>query len=783
MALLACLDFELPWCDFLEPPSFVNRYGELASADDSQRVVVATNMFAMRRMHTLLVLPNSKAEPYASVARMLDETAHRAGVSDTRRASHPCPVVLDPHDAAPRWLSMSLRVMVSQLLVRGGGAAIPNQELWVLDHLISFPLTPAPPVFRLPFEVSELGHVVGHFYQPRSQSRWAPAGLVTRPRVELTQAESNWFYARLSAFAFYAYCTQLPPYAVWGAMRLFFDRVETIVAQVRCRRRIRRRAQDRNIEIEAFKIRGVNPALFDAWNRWNEHMALYAHWFVALYQVMERSSTCNLAPVKALVNGVVVETIQEPFRELRVFMSDARDYWPAMYSCQAEFSSLEPLLVPLQRVSRHEATALLQTRLCRRDMTAFVDASLPDEDPNCGSVCYRVPDMLPSHMRATLAHLGFAPEDIASVVMAPYFNGGADAHTYDLFVRMHARHECAWQVASICDLPRAARPLLQRLGCAPRGCLVNRPSVLRVVQRAVLRLCCGPSVTESLDFNAELEYAPSPSLPPRVRAQVSPQRVWCYHRGTNRGPRVFLRRWHCGARPERASAHADWRFRRRHAAQRQQVEHRAGINDDHHRRRAAGPDVARAIPRHCARHRAASGHGAASARVRHVCVLEPHTRRRPRGVRPDPARSGRRCRRCGDEAGPRLPANGVGAWRGAGNDGRRANVDNDARDRDAKRDALRCLCTRGPDIGGGDAERRLAPDGRRPAPAARARITRAHMRSAVARAPCGDAFTGTVPGPVRAGVCVDAQLRERRRPGGGAPAWARRQDELAADQL
>jgi len=495
MALDACLDFELPGCKFLEPPCFVNRYGELATAtgDDTQRGAIATNLFAMRRMHALLALPNCKSEPYASIARLLDDTAHRAGVSETRRASHPCPIVLDPHDAAPRWLTMSLRVAVSQLLL-GTGVAIPKSETWVLEHLVAFPLTPAPPVFRLPYEVSDLTHVVGHFYWPRSQARWTPVGreqpLIFRPRVDLTQAESNWFYARLSAFAFYAYCTVLPPYAVWSALRLFFDRVETIVAQVRPSRcSAQACTQDRHIEFEAFKIQSANPPLFHAWKRWNDHMALYAHWFVALYQVMERSSTANLAPVKALVNGVVVETIHEPFSQLRTFMQDARDYWPAMYSCQTEFSTLEPRLVPLQRVSRHEATALLQTRLCRRDMTAFVNASLPDEDPNCGSVCYRVPDMLPSHMRATLAHLGFEPSDIASVVMAPYFNGGTESHTYDLFVRMHARHECAWQAASICDLPRAARPLLQRLGCAPRECLVDRPSVLRVLRRAVLRLC------------------------------------------------------------------------------------------------------------------------------------------------------------------------------------------------------------------------------------------------------------------------------------------------------
>lgn len=235
-------------------------------------------------------------------------------------------------------------------------------------------------------------------------------------------------------------------------------------------------------------MRSVNPVLFETWSRWNEQMSMYAHWFVALYQVMERCPTASLAPVKALVGGVVAETLQEPFRELRSFMRDARNYWPAMYSCQAEFSALVPHLVPVQRVSRHEATALLQARLCRRDMLAFMNPSMPDEDPNCGTACFRLPDMLPSHMRATLEHLGFEAEDIAGVVMAPYFNGGGDNHTYDLFVRMHARHECAWQVASICDLPGAARPLFQRLGCAPRECLHERPSVLRTIQRAVLRL-------------------------------------------------------------------------------------------------------------------------------------------------------------------------------------------------------------------------------------------------------------------------------------------------------
>jgi hypothetical protein len=216
-------------------------------------------------------------------------------------------------------------------------------------------------------------------------------------------------------------------------------------------------------------------------------MALYAHWFVAFFQVMERCSSSNLGTVKALVGGVVVEAIQEPFCQLRTFMCDAREYWPAMYSCQAEYSSLEPLLVPLQRISRHEVTTLLQSRLCRRDMSAFVNPSMPDEDIHCGSVCYRIPDMLPSHMRATLEYLGFEADDINSVVMAPYFNG-AETHTYDLFVRMHARHECAWQVASICDMPRAARPLLQRLGCLQRECLMNRPTVLHTIQRAALRL-------------------------------------------------------------------------------------------------------------------------------------------------------------------------------------------------------------------------------------------------------------------------------------------------------
>jgi hypothetical protein len=245
------LDFQLPGCDFIEPPCFVNRYGELGSTDDeSQRGVVATNLLAMRRMHALLVLPNSSAEPYASVVRLLDETAHRAGVSETRRASHPCPVALDPHDAAPRWLTLSLRVLVSQLMLQmhmsTSTGVIPKSELlWVLEHLVVFPLSPGPPVFRLPFEVSDLSNIVGHFYQPRPRSQWLQqphCPYVSRPRVELTQAESNWFYARLSAFAFYAYCTMLPPYAVWGALRLFFDRVETIVAQVRSGRRYCRRA-------------------------------------------------------------------------------------------------------------------------------------------------------------------------------------------------------------------------------------------------------------------------------------------------------------------------------------------------------------------------------------------------------------------------------------------------------------------------------------------------------------------------------------------------------------
>lgn len=247
MALAACIDFQLPGCDFLEPLAFVNRYGELAGVtagcDDSQqqqqpqqqRGVVATNLLAMRRMYALLVLPSCTVEPYASVARLLDETAHRAGVSDTRRPSHPCPVALNPYDATPRWLTLSLRVLVSQLLLLTTipeTPAIPKHELWVLDHLVAFPLTPAPPVFRLPFEVSDLNHIVGHFYQPRLRSQWQHGAVVMRPRPDLTQAESDWFYARLSAFAFYAYCTVLPPHAVWAALRLFFDRVETIVAQV-----------------------------------------------------------------------------------------------------------------------------------------------------------------------------------------------------------------------------------------------------------------------------------------------------------------------------------------------------------------------------------------------------------------------------------------------------------------------------------------------------------------------------------------------------------------------
>lgn len=263
--------------------------------------------------------------------------------------------------------------------------------------------------------------------------------------------------------------------------------------------------QDRYIEYDAYKIQSANPALYDAWARWNEQMALYAHWFIAFYQIMERCGSANLGPVKALVGGVVTEVLQEPFRELRTFMCDARDYWPAMHSCQVQFSSLEPRLVPIQRISRHEVTTLLQSRMCRRDMTAFVNPSMADEDINCGSVCYRIPDMLPSHMRATLEYLGFGADDVNAVVMAPYFNG-SETHTYDLFVRMHARHECAWQVASICNLPRAARPLLQRLGCLQRECLVNRPSVLATVQRAVLRLVNSQgTLQEPLLTNATIE--------------------------------------------------------------------------------------------------------------------------------------------------------------------------------------------------------------------------------------------------------------------------------------
>lgn len=242
MALAANLDFQLPGTEFLEPLQFVNRHGAIvvAGSDDAQRGVVSTNMFAMRRMLNLLVLPSRTQEPYASVVCLLDTPVHRVSVSETRRASHPCPVALDPHDDAPRWLTLSLRVLVSELLLQKHASnAIPKQEMWVLEHMVAFPLTPLPPVYRLPFEVSDLHHIAGHFFQPRPKSQWQPATLtsktttyVHRPQVHLTQTESNWFYARLSAFAFYAYCTMLPPYAVWAALRLFFDRVETIVGQV-----------------------------------------------------------------------------------------------------------------------------------------------------------------------------------------------------------------------------------------------------------------------------------------------------------------------------------------------------------------------------------------------------------------------------------------------------------------------------------------------------------------------------------------------------------------------
>jgi hypothetical protein len=240
MALDACLDFQLPGCDFLEPVHFINRHGAIGSssnADDAQRGVMATNLRAMRRMLSLLVLPSRIREPYAAIVRFLDDNSHRAGVSENRRCSHPCPVVLSPDEPNPVWLTLSLRVLVSQHLLfthmnADASNAIPKTEMWILDHLIVFPLTPEPAVFRLPFEPTDLTHVVGNFYQTRSISHWLCAGQIQRASVILTQAQSNWFYARLSAFAFYAYCTSLPPHFVWGAMRLFFDRCETIVAKV-----------------------------------------------------------------------------------------------------------------------------------------------------------------------------------------------------------------------------------------------------------------------------------------------------------------------------------------------------------------------------------------------------------------------------------------------------------------------------------------------------------------------------------------------------------------------
>lgn len=241
MALAACLDFQLPGCDFLEPIHFINRHGAIRSnnaSNDAQRGAVAMNIVAMRRMLRLLVLPSRTREPYAAVVRFLDDNAHKPGVSETRRSTHPCPIVLGPDESSPLWLTLSLRVLVSQLLLEthfagdSAGVVIPKPEMWVLDHLIVFPLTPVPPVFRLPFEPTDLAHIIGHFYQTRSASHWLHAGQIQRTRVNLTQTQSNWFYARLSAFAFYAYCTSLPPHLMWGAMRLFFDRVETIVAKV-----------------------------------------------------------------------------------------------------------------------------------------------------------------------------------------------------------------------------------------------------------------------------------------------------------------------------------------------------------------------------------------------------------------------------------------------------------------------------------------------------------------------------------------------------------------------
>ena len=500
-------------CDQIEVPSFVNRFGDLAplpasaaaaataadmSADGSvvppTHGLAATNLLAARKLRDLLVLPSRTREPYGTVVRMLDDTKHLAAVSDRRRDSHPCPVAIGAGDTSPRWLTLSLRIRVADALVAGGStdsaskdaaaaaaaessSSVPGPELWVFDSLIPFPLTPAPPLFRLPFKVSDLRHITGHFFQPRAESWWRRSpGRRVLHRPHLTSTQSNWFYARLSAFAFYVYCVNLPPHAVWGAMRLFFDRVETIVSQ------------KRHLELDADQLERVNPNLHAAWGPWNAQMAMFAYWFVALYQALTICPTVDLAAVRLRSGAVSADVVQDPFQELLAFLYDASQYWPAMQSCQADFSDLEPLLVPVQRVSISEAATRLQSRMCLRDVNAFLLRRLPGEETEAGTVCYRLADMLPSHLRETLVRLGFEAEDVATVVMAPYFVGASESHGYDLFVRMHTGHECAWQAASLCELGRGARPLLQRLGCTSRVSVRNRPSLVRTIRRAIVRL-------------------------------------------------------------------------------------------------------------------------------------------------------------------------------------------------------------------------------------------------------------------------------------------------------
>lgn len=485
-------------CDQVEVPTFVNRFGDLAPIpiDAADGVVApmhglaATNLLAVRKLRDLLVLPSRTREPYGAVVRMLDDTKHLAAVSDRRRDSHPCPVALGAGDPCPRWLTLSLRIRVADALVAGGSAessmdvvTVPDPELWVFDSLIPFSLTPLPPLFRLPFKVSDLRHITGHFFQPRTESWWRrSSGRRVLSRPHLTPTQSNWFYARLSAFSFYVYCVNLPPHAIWGAMRLFFDRVETIISQ------------RRHLELDADQLERINPNLHAAWGPWNAQMAMFAYWFVALYQALAICPTVDLAAVKLRSGAVSADVVQDPFQELLAFLYDASQYWPAMHSCQTDFSDLEPLLVPVQRISTAEAATRLQSRMCLRDINAFLQRRLPGEETEAGSVCYRLADMLPSHLRETLVRLGFETEDVAAVVMAPYFVGttgsssNSENHGYDLFVRMHTGHECAWQAASMCELGRGARPLLQRLGCTSQVSVRNRPSLVRTIQRAIVRL-------------------------------------------------------------------------------------------------------------------------------------------------------------------------------------------------------------------------------------------------------------------------------------------------------